>query len=352
VSEEPVTGIANSFQVSQPNEILNVRIILSIIGSMLLIAFAGSVARADIIESIGSGANQFNMTFVPIGNPGNAADTTGSPNPAGSVGYHYNMGKYEVSRDMINKANAAGNLGITLADMTSWGGNGVNRPATGVSWNEAARYVNWLNMSQGYSLAYKFDFQPGQGGYSSNAQIQLWQISDAGYNAANQFRNSQAKYFLPSMDEWYKAAYYDPNANGGAGGYWNFPTGSDTAPTPVSGGTTAGTAVYDGQPGPGDIDNAGGLSPYGVMGLGGNVFEWEETTLNLLNNNPSSSRGVRGGHWGVASINLSASLWGGIDPTNAGSGYGFRVASIPEPSSASLLMLASVGLWQRRKRTR
>ena len=96
-------------------------------------------AHADIIESFGSGANQFNMVFVPIGNPGNAADTTGSPNPAGSVAYNYNMGKYEVSRDMIIKANAEGNLEITLADMTSFGGNGANRPATGISWNEAAR---------------------------------------------------------------------------------------------------------------------------------------------------------------------------------------------------------------------
>jgi hypothetical protein len=76
-------------------------------------------AHADIVESFGSGANAFTMTFVPIGNPGNAVDTTGNPNPAGSVGYHYNMGKYEVSRDMIIRANVVGNLGITLHDMTS-----------------------------------------------------------------------------------------------------------------------------------------------------------------------------------------------------------------------------------------
>jgi len=65
------------------------------------------------------------------------------------------------------------------------------------------------------------------------------------YNAANPFRNSNAYYFLPSEDEWYKAAYYDPNANGGAGGYWNYATGSDSAPTAVASGTTSGTAVYD-----------------------------------------------------------------------------------------------------------
>ena len=34
-------------------------------------------------ESFGSGANTFTMDFVTIGNPGNAADTTGNPNPGG-----------------------------------------------------------------------------------------------------------------------------------------------------------------------------------------------------------------------------------------------------------------------------
>ena len=40
-------------------------------------------------DTFGSGANTFNIDFVTIGNPGNAADTTGNPNPAGSVAYTY-----------------------------------------------------------------------------------------------------------------------------------------------------------------------------------------------------------------------------------------------------------------------
>jgi len=76
-------------------------------------------------ETFGSGSNQFSIDFVRIGNPGNAYDATGSPGDAGSVAYNYNIGKYEISRDMINKANSGGSLGITLADMTSYGGNGV-----------------------------------------------------------------------------------------------------------------------------------------------------------------------------------------------------------------------------------
>ena len=154
-----------------------------------------TASATSLLETFGSGANQFSMEFVTIGNPNNAADTTGSPNSAGSVAYTYNIGKYEVSRDMITKANSAGSLGITMYDMTSYGGNGVNQPATGVTWNEAAIYVNWLNTSTGGTAAYKFD---GSGNF------QLWSSTDAGYNANNMFRNSLAKYWLPSTDEWYK----------------------------------------------------------------------------------------------------------------------------------------------------
>jgi hypothetical protein len=109
-------------------------------------------ARAD---TFGSGANIFNVDFVTIGNPGNVADTTGSPNPAGSVPYTFRIGKYEISEQMIDNANAAGGLGITKDT------RGVNKPATSVSWYEAARFINWLNMSTGSVMAYKFSFQPG-----------------------------------------------------------------------------------------------------------------------------------------------------------------------------------------------
>jgi hypothetical protein len=221
-----------------------------IVGTM----FTGT-ARAD---TFGSGANTFDIEFVTIGNPGNAADTTGDPNPAGKVDYVYRIGKFEISEQMIDKANASGGLGITKDT------RGPNKPATSISWNEAARFVNWLNVSRGSVRAYKFDIQPGEVGYDANANIELWTSSDVGYNPNNLYRNSLARYFLPSVDEWYKAAYYDPSL----GVYYDYPTGSDTPPTAVASGTAAGTAVYD-QAGPADIMLAGGLSAYGTMAPGG-----------------------------------------------------------------------------------
>lgn len=74
---------------------------------------AGSAQGQAAVVSFGTGSNQFQMEFVTIGNPGNAADTTGAPNLAGAVGYTYGIGKFEVSEDMITKFNASPSLQIT-----------------------------------------------------------------------------------------------------------------------------------------------------------------------------------------------------------------------------------------------
>jgi len=303
--------------------------------SLLALSYQTASAQS-LLETFGNGANEFTMEFVPIGNPGNAADTTGNPNPAGSVAYTYNLAKYEVSRDMITKANSAGNLGITLQDMTSYGGNGANKPATGVSWLEAATYVNWLNTSTGNTAAYKF----------VGGTFQLWSSTDAGYNANNQFRNSNAKFWLPSTDDWYKAAY------GNRDGTWNnYPTGSDNAPTAVASGTAASTAVYNQSfpTGPADITSAGGLSPWGTMGQGGNVQEWIETAVDGINNTASENREQRGGSWGLTSAWLGASARNTTgSPTAEFLNTGFRVASVPEPSSLSFLLIGVAGVASRR----
>lgn len=48
-------------------------------------------------------------------------------------------------------------------------------------------------------------------------------------------KNPGARYWVPSENEWYKAAYYDPNKSGtGVGGYWSYATQSDTAPSTVT----------------------------------------------------------------------------------------------------------------------
>ncbi len=313
-----------------------------------ILSFVLVCGTASYADTFGTDPNTtFEIEFVTIGNPGNPDDTTGDPNQAGKVDYTYRIGKFEISEDMIDKANAEGGLGITKNI------RGPNKPATEVNWNEAARFVNWLNLSSGSPLAYKFALQPGEGGYSANVNIELWTSGDAGYDPNNLYRNSQATYFLPSMDEWYKAAYYDPNS----GTYFDFPTGSDTVPTAVASGTLADTAVYFPFPdptvatGPADITQAGSLSPYGTMGQGGNVWELEETDFyNLVNDSPSSARGFRGGSWSNTSAILQSSARNNFTPHGLDANTGFRVASIPEPTTC-VLALAALCLAMSRQRS-
>ena len=324
--------------------------VLSVAAGALATVASMAAPSCAAIVSFGSGAGKtFDMEFVTIGNPGNAADTDPSAQPlnSGAVGYAYGIGKFEVSRDMITKYNSnfgtANSLVISLEDMSGYGGNGANRPATGISWNEAARFVNWLNTSTGNQAAYKFS------NTGVNDDIDLWVSGDAGYDPSNPYRNSLAKYVLPSYNEWYKAAYYNPNNST----YYNFTNGSDTAPTTVASGTGAGTAVYGQSPGqgPADVTQAGGLSPYGVMGLGGNVFEWEESSLDLANSSVSSRREIRGGAWSNDSHYLSSLGRFDVDPSIESNSISFRVASlsssappaVPEPSMLVIGMVFGIG---------
>jgi hypothetical protein len=309
-------------------------------GALATVASLAAPSHAGVV-TFGSGANAFDMTFVKIGNPGNAPDTTGKPSSAGSVGYEYAIGMFEVSEGMITKFNDSQSLKITQSN------RGVNKPATFVSWNEAARFVNWLNTEKGFAPAYKFTTT------GVNDNIALWTSGDTlDYNASNPYRSARSKYFLPNFNESYKAAFYNPSEQV----YYDFPNGKNTAPTAVASGTADNTAVYGPQSGPADVDQAGGLSPYGVMGLAGNVYEHGEDSYNSLNNDPNEVRTVRGGSWldsdtkwlsSSFRLDFEGQSW--LRPTWSDDDHGFRVASldqeaiVPEPSMMVIGTLFGLG---------
>jgi formylglycine-generating enzyme required for sulfatase activity len=279
-------------------------------------------------DTFGTGGNQFTLDFTSIGNAGNAADPlTGY----GSVGYNYRIGTYTISQNQIDAARANGLQGVTGG---AWSGD---KPAANISWYQAAAFVNWLDTSTGHQAAYNLTYSNG------SYTMDLWHSWDAGYDPNNLYRNKNALYVLPSENEFYKAAY---GKNSGSG-YYIYPTASDIVPTAVASGTTADTAVYNqslGQ-GPASVYEAGGLSSYGTMGQGGNIWAWQESSFGGGNSATAENRVLRGGKWFLSADPLLSSFRDIAYPSGEGFDIGFRVASvIPEPSTYALFGIGAVGM--------
>jgi formylglycine-generating enzyme required for sulfatase activity len=235
--------------------------------------------------------------------------------------------------------------GLTNVTAGAWTGD---QPAGNISWYEAAAFVNWLNTSTGHQAAYDLTWN------GSAWTMNLWSSADAWQaGGENLYRHKDAFYFLPSEDEWYKAAYH--KNDGVTANYFLYATGSDAAPTPVASGTLSGSAVYNAQSAPAVISQAGGASPYGTIGQGGNLWEWSESSDDGLNNSPTANRVVRGGSYqNLTSEPYLRADWGGYDNPNTDNlvpgVIGFRVASIPEPSAGLLIFGAGLLLSSRRRR--
>ena len=82
---------------------------------------------------------------------------------------------------------------------------------------------------------------------------------------------------------------------------------------------------------------------YGTFDQGGNVWEWNEALIE------GSFRSLRGGSWILSASYLPASNGSRFEPTVESVVVGFRVATIPEPSTLLLLCFGSLAvLWRRR----
>jgi formylglycine-generating enzyme required for sulfatase activity len=170
----------------------------------------------------------------------------------------------------------------------------------------------------------------------------------------NAVASSTSSYRLPTEDEWYKAAYYDPTKGGAtdADNYWLHAMQSDTLTDNSTQANYNDGDFATTQSGYSSSENyltdvgsyVGQESYYGTFDQGGNVWELNDAVIS------GSSRGLRGGSWGDSEFFVRSSIRGSNGPSAEGSTMGFRLASVPEPSSIALLGLGSLSLLLRRKR--
>ena len=291
--------------------------------TILVTAIACLMAVANVASA--TAVRGIDMDFVTIGNPGNPGDTRAEANPSGCgvVGYEYQIGRYEVTNAQWNAFTLVagaptGNPSNAYAESACWTGTDV--PTNEVSWYEAAQFCNYLTSGDKSQGAYLFS------GNNTDPGDFLGIDRDSAFSAYG------IAYVIPTEDEWYKAAYYKPDGSG----YSTYANGEESIPAADNGWNYYGGAYGS----PWNV-GTGTMEQNGTFDMMGNVWEWNETLI-------GSDRGIRGGSK-VISINaLRPSFRTYVYPSHEYNDLGFRVASVPEPTTLFLLCLGAVML--RRKR--
>ncbi|MCY2931690.1 MAG: SUMF1/EgtB/PvdO family nonheme iron enzyme [Planctomycetota bacterium] len=167
-------------------------------------------------------------------------------------------------------------------------------------------------------------------------------------------RRDNARYVIPTEDEWYKAAYYKGGSRNA--GYWDYPTQSNTRPGQDMTDASGNNANYWPAPYMGPIDSGRWItvagefqnspSPYGTFDQGGNVWEWNEATFF------GSYRLARGGCFAPYDDLPASDRQSGGPPTFEDGAIGFRIAYVPEPGSIALFALGGLAVLRRRTLTR
>lgn len=298
---------------------------------------------------------------VEVGNAGNAA-TTIEGRALGAVAQVYRMSKTEVTiaqytafLNAVAKRGDGANSAVieSLYDSrmaTDLNVAGLSRTGTGteaspyaytaigdpakpiayVTWFNAARFANWIHNGA------KETSDIENGAYPLNGAL-------SGIIA----KNPTAIWWIPSEDEWFKAAYY--KGGGVSAGYWRYPTQSDDFPGNSSStesnhanflrnstfSVTQSSTLDTNQ----NYLTAGATfsnapSAYGTFDQGGNLDEW---TDGLATTTFGTARITRGGAWNSGGLNNDASPTSTALPNDRTNKIGFRLARATGEESGSTL---------------
>jgi len=309
------------------------------------------------------GVPDVGIEMVAVGNPGNAADTNGF----GAISEIYRIGRFELTNqqyvEFLNAVAADDPNGLYDTVMTTSLRGGItrsgtpgsftyaakpnfsNKPASGFSWLDGARFCNWLH--NGKPVGPQGLATTEDGAYDMSLPID--QIS----------RKPGAKFFIPTNSEWYKAAYYDPFDPGADGSstpdYWFYPTSSDILPTQAIGDLAVGDVI---NPGPNvanyergvdwggtdcnnpsvpcgnvsTIGSAGAVSPWGAFDMGGNIYEWVEEPGNPIQGPPVlPTRMARGGDFANSGVLMGRNIDIDVNMQAEAANFGMRIAATFNP---------------------
>jgi formylglycine-generating enzyme len=314
----------------------NFRPVLPLLATTSFLLAVARTASADV-----------NIATVQVGNPGNAVGTYGF----GTANYTYNIGKFDVTSgqyaaflNAVAKTDTFGVYNSAMANSTvgdpgiiRTGSSGSylytvspgrnNNPVTEVSFWDATRFANWLDNGQ--------PMGPEGNGTTETGAYTLTSTAIAQDTVE---RNANATWAVTSEDEWFKAAYYNPTLNGGASGYWIYPTQSDSISTSQA--NSLGSGVFDTTP----VGDYPYPSYYGTYDQGGNVYQWNESIYY------GQFRGLRGWTFNTNPVPSYLTLGDNFDAASAFEyDIGFRVVQVPEPASVAILGIGSIAILGRRR---
>lgn len=323
----------------------------------LLTQVASTVAAPRNVEI----TREQGIEFCTVRSAGNAG-WTGTPNDylagRGKVDYDYRIGRTEITtaqwmefvntfgpQDEQYRLDGAIRSGFTFDVGYTGPGyrvvlnpflpNAAQQPVVGITWYNAARYCNWLHNGKSSSLSSLDD-----GAYDTRT----W-----GRNPDNTLRDqphkADAKYWIPTMDEWMKATYFDPVKDGESRpGWWMYPNQSDVPLLPGAaengGQTSAGYPwLYPNLPPLGAYPDQ--MSAWGLLDTsGGGGQEW---TDDLLFQPEPRGHSVMGSFRG-GSLDEDR-----IGTFSQGLSNSFRIATnVPSPGVFSMALIA-IGLMKRRR---
>ena len=327
------------------HSIMNIsKFVLGLLCVATLALASSSLLAEPAPETLAMNSNSLlDFKLLAVDHPGNSADANG----LGKVDTNFLIAKFDTTAEQycafLNAVETTGAHGFYHPEMSSdpaikcitrsLAEDGLHfvysiiddrgtLPITYASWIDAVCFCNWLHHDSPTGDAVTDEvLYDGAYRFSKNGEQQVIELMP------------DARYFLPTKNQWHKAAFYRSNLNR----YWDYPT---RALSPLSPGNTLGSSANQANfyytsyfwgnshstKGPLYITPVGSFSgspgPFGTYDMGANVKNWSSDF------NEDGNALAEGGSWKTTYEMLrNDAPETPLDPTMGYDDVGFRVAA-------------------------